>query len=468
MADPKVLQGAAFRLNAGNTVNLPPSGGDWLGEDTFMALAGAYMFPHFSIGNAVNVETEEDNSVIGRAFMSTPRMTGKMIDNPISCYDRFEGLDDYDYWNWGFCNDLKKVIVFKGADPATAFVGGAIPAAGELAYEDATAGTPQIFTFVRHETTKTEPGVEEHLYVFTPDTGVTAPDPTPAGTLIQTSAPATNNFTYTEHSVVLEEKLFEIDSLGRQLREYTTPEIAMDDYVAGKKNPFASVAKRFTPYDMEFDNVVSSGFTWSTSAPGGAKLEGNFLSPRQRRNSTTQSSPNWTLPDGLENNRSVPFHHQMQFWIGTDPSSLECLGMTELSYEVTPPLEKIQTTKSGLSLAEPYIEGKYTVGLTGTVGRHSVETYQNYRDLQTLVVAKIKMSQGYNVKTVYFKECNIIASGPDDTNVASEPLQMGVGYARAADDQWATTELTNHTQIHESPAVMLVRSPSSVNPMFKE
>ena len=434
-----------------------------LGEDdTIQDLTtDNWAFPWINFGNAVTINTEEDNSVTTKMFKANPRMIGKMVSNSITYKDRFEGMERFEYWTWQFENNPIGVMVFKAtaSDPW----GGNTPTVG-MVYED-TAGTPNEFTYLRTEQVKYDDGVVSNLYVFRNDSDVAAPQDTPAGTL--TRQGGTETFVYTEHSGKKYEHLYELDGSGRRLRPYNTAEQAITGWEADDvKNPFCTLAKRMTQYDILYKTALATGFTWTCSSPGLAEIEVPYVAYEEKRGD--YSSESWTLIDELTDNFNVPAHYQCRFKIGVDPDNLVELGMSEMSLAVAIPMQIIQDTISGLYAATPFVEGKADIALTGTIARHDVQTYQEYRDNQTPLVAKIEMHRGYDMKEFLFKKLNIIGSGPNDDDVAAEPLEVGVGWVTDANDPWDDNELYAWTQVQESPVVCILRNDSNVNQMFLE
>ena len=460
-ANPRIFQKAAFRMNAGNTANLPPSGGGWGSGDDIQSLVGNYAQPWLTFGNGVNIGTEEDNSVTDNAFMSTPVLITKTVDNPLSFSDRFNGINRLHLWCWGFENDVKPVMVFVGS--ATPW-GVSEPAAGTL-FEDSTAGTTQKFTFLRTEVFKNTSNVDIYHYVFANNDPATAPDPTPAGTLTEVGGGG-ETFTYTAHSAPMYEHLFELESNDRQLREYSTAEQAMTDFVAGKRNLLATLAKRFKSHDVTYPDALCRSFNWSMSSPGLASIETNFLAFREDRDQAVTSA-GWDFPADLTNNSNVPTHTQTSFRIGATPATVVEICLSEMGLNVDIPLQQIQDTCSNENLAVPVLEGKYSIGQTGTISRYDVDTYQDIRDAQSTVVTQTVSHKGYLMKEFLVSEATIPEADPTDDEVAMQALVLGVGFVPLANDPWAT-HLFGNTRLQNSPVVLRTRDFDPQNSMFEE
>lgn len=459
-ANPKIFQKGAFRLNAGNTVNLPPSGGGWGSGDDLASLVGDFATPWLTFGNTLDIGTEEDNSITDNAFMSTPVLISKTVDNPLSFYDRMEGINRLQFWMWGFENDVKKVMVFVGTLTPWST---SEPAAGTL-FEDQT-GTTQKYDFLRTEVFKDSNGNSFFHYVFTNVGDTAAPSGTPSGTLDEIGGTSIV-FTYSAHSAAMYEHLFEIEKNDTDLREYTAAEQAMDDFVAGKRNLYATLGKRFKDHDTLYEDALCRSFSWTLSAPGLAQIETNFLAFTENKDEAVTSA-GWDFPANLTNNRNVPRHIDLTFRIGATPATLSDICMSELGLSVAKPLQQIQDTCSGENLAVPILEGKYDIAQTGTIARYSLKTFQTIRDAQTTVVTQTVMHQGFLMSEFLVSEANIIEAGPNDDDVSAEPLVLGIGFVPLASDPWAI-HLFGNTRLQNSPVVRRQRDFNPVNSMFEE
>jgi len=430
----------------------------WGGSTGVVALGAGDAFPWTSFGNKLNVDTEEDASVTTKAFKSTPRMIGKNVDNPVGFYGRYKSINRFNYWMFGFENVVQEVVVCRGgADPFDTD-----PAIGDVG-ED-THGVPKDFRFLRSETTRTET-----LYIFeTMDSAVVT------GLTISGTGTATWVFTLTSASAIMYEHLYELDGVGRRFRAYTLAERAVHTslYANDRRNLQATFGKKMDQYDLRYQNSMCKNFGLKITAAGMAMWESNYMGYTEARGD--YSSDAWTLATGLSNTTLVPAHMEYRFSIGetitegTDGaiSGLTELGMSDINLEVQTPLQAIQDTISGLSFAEPVLEGAYGIRMLGTISRHSIQTYQTLRDAQTLVRAHLIANQGNYMQEIMVKEATLSESGPDDSDVAAEPLALEVGYVEGS-SQWSTF-LNDVTETQDSPILYRVRDDSSVNAMLAQ
>lgn len=457
---PKIFQTGAMKMEYGlDGVN---QSGGWLDTNSARTLGASDAFPWTSFGNAVNIAKEEDNSVTTKAFKTNARMVGKTVENALAFPARFKGLNRFHYWMWGFENAIQEVVVFKAA--ATPF--SAAVAAGET-FQDVDLNN---YLFLRVEKIR---GVDaaQYLYIFEATDSVA---PTLAtGTLTETGGDATT-FDFTSHSAVMYEHLFEIDSEGRAYRNYTTAEQSATGAIAtDKRNLMCTLAKRMKTYDLRYRGAVSKGFSFKCSAAGLAMWESTYMAYEEQRGD--YSSDTWTLTDGLCDNKLVPAHFELRFQIGEtityddgEITGLELLGLTEVDLTVDTPLQTLQDTVSGLSIVEPELEGKYDIQVTGTISRHSSNVYQQYRDDQTELVAHLAANQGWYMQEFMFKKCTLSSAGPDEGDIAQEPLSMDAGFVcDETENQFATNWLYGITETQKSPVLFRVRDDSNVNSMLQ-
>jgi hypothetical protein len=385
-------------------------------------------------------------------------MIGKKIDNPLSMYARFAGLNKLHYWMWGFENSVKPVMAFVGAFSVPPVVG--------TVYTDNAVAVGE-YTYLRAESAKAADGsTNVTLYIFSVDHANTTGPVLQAG--IATGPLATGHIDFTAHSTIMYEHLYELDAFGRQLRDYRTAEQAVTDeegvvlYAAGdKKNLTATGAKRMTEYDIRYRNMLCKSFNFKCASPDLASWETNYLGFDEARGD--YDSDTWTLPTDLKTNTTVPAHYQLQFQVGRLESSLVALGVTDISVEVGIALQSLQDTVSGLYIAEPIFEDKYDIKVSGTISRHSSETYQGYRDNQDRLVARVGMNYGYYMQEILVNAATLSDAGPNDDNVAREVLALDVEDTGA--NAWAV-HLTGNTLIHKSPIVFRVRDFDPINQMF--
>jgi len=450
---PKIFETGAMKMEIGKTTNQSKGWGD---VDSAQPLGSEDAFPWLSFGNSVNIGLEEDKSITTKAFKSTPVIVTKTIENPISMNGRYKGLDRFHYWFMGFENVVKTVAVFSSTaiDPW----GGTPPAIGDT-YISVDSDS---FTYLRTEETNAG-----KLYIFSADD-----DAVPllaTGDLINGS----DRFTFTAHSPVLYEHFLELDSKGRRFRTYDSAErTALGIATAtDKRNLMATLGKRMANYDIRYANAMAKGFNFKVSAPGLCEWESTFMAFVEERGNYNSSA--WTLKPGLCDNSLVPAHFQMTFQLGEslgltngEITGLTKLGLSEFSMNVETPMQSIQDFISGLSIAEPVLEEPYSVGLEGTISRHTVSDYQVIRDEQTKVCARMAMNQGWFMQEWLFKEVTIQESGPDDGSVAQEPLKMTSSFVCANTHKF-TDWIHGNSELQSSPIIFRVRNDNPDNEMLK-
>ena len=455
---PKIFETGAMKPEYGlDTVNQSDG---WGAVNSPRTLGANDAFPWLSFSNKVTIGTSKDDSVITRAFETTPRMTSTTIDNPVSFYARVKGMNRFHYWMFGFENLIKEVVAFKaGTSPFTAAV-----TPGD-AFVDVSTNN---FTFLRTETIRNLDGTTDYIYVFEADDSVAPALQT--GTL--TCSSPSNTFTFTSHSGVMYEHLYELDSYGRRYRLYTSAEQSLLSLAAtDKRNLMATFAKRMASYDLRYKNAMCKNFALKSSSPGLAQFDCTFMAFTEERGD--YSSSTWTLLSGLGNASLIPAHFEYRFAIGTAIAlhsdgyitGLTDLGLTDFNLGVEIPLQSIQDIISGLTIAEPVIQGKYGIKMTGTISRHTVNTYQGYRDAQTPLVAHLVTNQGWYMQEVMIKKATLDDAGAGDEDVAAEALSLNPGFVDGASE--FTEWLEGITEIHDSPILLRIRDDSNVNEMIQ-
>jgi len=457
---PKIFQTGAMKVEPGIDAGTPSDG--WGEAVGVQALGALDAFPWINFSNKLAIGVTEDDSVITRAFKTTPRMTSKTVDNPVSYYARYKGMNRFHYWMFGFENLVKEVVAFKaGVSPFNAAV-----TPGDV-FVDTDLND---FAFLRTETVRNVNGTTSYIYIFE---AIDSVSPTLQTGQMTCSSPA-NTFDFTSHcgiaGSVMYEHLYEIDSLGRRYRLYTTAEKALLTLAAAdKRNLMATFAKRMAGYDLRYKNAMCKNFALKCSAAGLASWDCNLMAFSEERGD--YSSADWTLLTGLDDASLIPAHFEYRFGIGTAIAlhadgyieGLIDLGLSDFSLDIETPMQSIQDIISGLSIAEPVLEGKYGIKMTGTISRHTVQTYQGYRDAQTPVVAHLVANQGWFMQEVMIKKATLDDAGAGDEDVAAEALSLNPGYEAAGHE--FTEWLEAVTEIHESPVLFRVRDNSNVNEM---
>ena len=468
---PKIFQTGAMKMEKGRGVDKSLGWGDTSAAQPLGALDA---FPYLNFGTSVTINNEEDQSVTTKAFKTTPRMVGKMIENPLSFNGRFAGLNAFYYWMFGWENPAVPVIVFKaGEDP---FVQDGDPRAPEVGetyqYEWDDDGTPAFvdLVFVRIESSRTD-----KYYVF-------SVDPDEVGHITQEGTasftpPAEDPvvFTFTSHSAAMFEHLYELDASGRRYREYNTVEATiLDDLIdeGDRKNLMTTLGKRMSQYDIRYANSMIQDFGYKFEAAGLAEWEGNFKAYLEERGD--YASETWTLKPGLCDGQLTPAHFEHRFFIGPmdsvgmengELSGLDELAASSFNLAVGIPLQVLQDTVSGLSIAEPELEGKYDISLTGTISRHTSQTYQQYRDSQERVCAYLSAHQGWYMQEFMIKEAVISEAGPDDGDMAAEPLNLSAGFV--CSETHPFSDWVGMSEAQQSPVVYRVRDFNPITEMVR-
>lgn len=450
-ATPKIFETGAMKVEAGLST-APHQSEGWGDTLAAQTLGTDDAFAWLSFGNSVSIATEDDKSITTKAFKSSPRLIGKTIENALSMSGRFKGLNRFHYWMWGFENVVKSVVAFKGSTSSDPF-GGNAPTVGD-SYLDGI----DTYTYLRTENVR-----DDKVYVF----GATTAPSSQSGTLDNGG----NTFDFTSHSGQMYEHLYELDASGRRYRKYTTAErtalgLGTDD----ARNLMCTLGKRMSNYDIRYANAMCKSFNYKVAAAGTSTWEANYMAFKEERGSF--NSENWTLTDGLCDNQLVPAHFETRFAIGEnlnvvngEITGLTDLGLTDFDMGVETPLQSLQDFVSGLSIAEPVLEGAYNISLSGTISRHTVETYQNFRDDQNKLVAHLVSNQNWYMQEMMFKEVLISEAGPDDGDVAAEPLKMSSSFVCADTNQFTNDWLYDNTELQKSPILFRVRDYSPTNQM---
>jgi len=369
-------------------------------------------------------------------------------------YARFKGLGRFHYWMWGFENVVKSVVAFKGSTTTDPF-GTDVPEPGDI-YTDMSGD----YIYLRTEKIR-----NDKIYVFR----TTATEPAAQTGILSGGV---DDFTFTSHSGIMYEHLYELDASGRRYRRYNTAEqTQMGVGATDARNLMATFAKRMANYDIRYKNAMAKSFNYKVSAAGLAQWESNYMAYEEERGD--YASETWTLTPGLCDNQLVPAHYEIRFAIGEDLAvvggeitGLTDLGLTDFDMAVETPLQSLQDFVSGLSIAEPVLEGAYSVMLNGTISRHTVETYQQFRDDQTKLVAHLATNQNWYMQEMMFKEVLISEGGPDDGDVAAEPLKMSASFVCAETNAFTADWLYGNVELQQSPVVMRVRDYSDQNEML--
>ena len=445
MATPKFFETGAMKLEMGLNPGTPSNG--WNGAANAGAprtLGSSDSFPWVEFGNNMSIKTKEDDSVTTRAFKSAPRKVGEDVDLSIGYYNRFNGMDHFFYWMFGFENTPLDVVAFKGAWD------GAVPEPGDT-FEDTDSND---FTFLRSEVVDSS----VTLLIFEL-TGGSAPT-LQTGTLTHIAGTG-SDLVFTEHSGLQYEHLFELDASGRRYRNYTVAEAAVEGVtVADKKNLMCTLAKRMDAYDLRYKNAMCKSFSLSNSPDDVGSWSASFLAPTEERGSFGSAS--WTLPANMDTLDNTIAHYQTSFEIGVDEDNLVSLGMGAVDVSVDVPTKVERIMGSGFAIAEPLLEGKYDIKMTGTIARHDVETYQTYRDDWTSVIVRMRSFYGWQMQEILVEDAKLSQAGPDNGDIAAEPIELSIGFKQTT--VW-TKHLHGTQRIQQSPLLLRVRNNNPVNSM---
>ena len=456
-ATPQMFQKMAMQMEGGKS-GTGQSGG-WGASDSFQTFGAGDSVPYLNFETTPEILTKLDESITDSAFPAQPRLVGKNISKPISFYDRYFALNRFYYWMFGFENIPVKVKCFKaGAAPWSI----AEPEAGTVYTQDAGTNT---FTYLRKENVRDTDGNTTWLYIFRDDDTST---PTASGILTEDND--TPTFTYTAVSGVLYEHLYELNTSGRHMRNYTTAEQAVTGWAMGDKlNLMATFGKRMSDYDQRIQNALCKSWSWKVTGGDLSQFDCGYVGYSLDQGDYSSSA--WTLPAGLDDNLNVPPSHETQFKLGTifegASEDMVSLGLSEATLNVEMALDEIQTLLSGVWLANPIMGDKYAMAMTATIVRHDGQTYETARDNQTLMCAQIISNMGYYMREILIKGATITTAGPDNSKVAAEPLGLGIGKVSQANTPFTSTgHLYGNAEIQQSPILARIRNASAVNEMF--
>jgi hypothetical protein len=220
---------------------------------------------------------------------------------------------------------------------------------------------------------------------------------------------------------------FALDAKSRNLRSFTAEEITAlgGHYLAGdKKSPFATMAKKINDeYGFRYANTLVGDFSFECTSADAFHVKTAIMAPLQLRVANPVPA---TMAFDCEATSlgNVPMHYQSIFRLATIGQTLKEYGITDSSVQFTVPLNKIQTSTSGINLAEPFMEGKYKLTGSMTIGRHEEQALQGYRDGNTNMYGDVVLVQGWNIQQFHLKQFTLNEAGPDEGAVAAEPLAL--------------------------------------------
>jgi hypothetical protein len=127
---------------------------------------------------------------------------------------------------------------------------------------------------------------------------------------------------------------------------------------------------------------------------------------------------------------------------------------------VTIPMQKVQDTISGLYINEPQIEGKYAFEGSTTVTYNKGTKFRRIRDTQAYAHARVSSYRGAEMQELLIKKFRLKKAGPDNGNVAAEPLEMNISGScgNHAFTEWLTYAAGVNPEVYESAVVMRCRN----------
>jgi len=445
MANPKMFQKGAFKLESNSSDGW---GGD---KATFGANDG---FPWITFDNSLGTETAENESVLDRAFKSNPRKVKELPENPLSAYVYFSQLRNFLYWCLGYENDPNEVVVVKVAtstDPCSS------SEVGEV-FSDGT----NDFLYVRSE----KQSSSMYQIIFEPSSSSQVPDGstmTGADNADEISSGDIDSISDTMY-----EHILELDSRGRQMRTLSSSEYnSLDDFGStDKKTLQATLCKKMENYDLLYKNAMSKSFSLSASPGGLMQINSDFVAYNEERVALSRPSDTYDLISALATLDNVIAHYQCKFELGETESGLTELGIGEFNLNAENPLNMEQSTLSGYSVDSPILSAPYNVSLSATIQRHSAQTWQTIRDNWTSVVGKLSAWYGFKLFKVVIEEGKINTAGPDNSDVAKEPLELNAGYVSASNwTDWSAGQSGSIDPSQRSPLKVVIRDTDNTNSM---
>lgn len=463
-SNPKIFQTVAYKQEQGLPTGLTPQSKGW-GDPASWQVPGANdAFPYLELGNQIETVKVQDNSITTGADKSANRRVGEKIDKPFNFHPRFYGIDFWLYWMFGYVNNANTVVVFTaGASPWSTTE----PDVGTV-FLDTTVPTPLEFTYHRTFKGKDHRGDVVNYYVFSHPTDV----PLLAAGDLTEEAPGTRTFTYTAHSTLKYERLYELDKNGQFHREFTAFEKAnLDEYAPNDgaiKNTMVTLCKKFTSHDVRFANSICR--SWELDCPSAdlMQFKTNFLAWKEDRSASPHGwgSDTWTVPAHLVPNNNIPAAYQAIIELGTELSNLQTVCPSDFNISCTIPFQQIQTLCSGMSIADPVLEGYYDIMFRATIARYNEMTFQNWRDADQLLFARVGMNSGFDSMEFMLKNIVLDEAGAGEGDVAEEVISGSLSKCAPADDIFAGDWLHGLTQHQDRALILRTINNMPVNPMF--
>jgi len=440
----KVLQKGAFRLNPGDASNTQ----GW-GTYSGATLASNMAFPWIEFSKGQSNTFLVDNSISSAGFEDAPRLVSKYVEKSIGMNLRHSDLNNFLYWCMGIENTVKSVCVFVISGTPTVE-----PTAGATYTHNSVT-----YTFARREIVKSTT-----FHVFTSSAVPVAV----SGTLTKVTGTGDATLSFSAHSTLLYEHLFELDALTRHIVAPTTAEQAITGYQAGdRKNRTATMGIAMGPLDFYYRDAMVKKFSLKSSAGQFLQLMADFCAYQEMRGDYNNSG--WTYPAGLSNPASILLHSDLHVKIGAGPSggnigTQTIVGVTDWALDVNIPLRLEQDTVSGVNMSEPVMEGKYGIDLVLNLSRYSADTYQTVLDNYSDVSVQIQALSGYNMFEVLVGQAKIVEAGPTYEPVSRDSLKLAPFYSTDTLSGWLGS--TAPARVENSPILIRTRNATSANQMY--
>lgn len=266
------------------------------------------------------------------------------------------------------------------------------------------------------------------------------------------------------------EHLFELDPHERHFTAYRTAEQTAGDYdPTDRKNRAMTIAFKRGPNDHRYHHVMCTGFTFSSSSDDGfVRWSSKGISPSEGRDDYDSST--WTLPTTLQGSALDVLHRHCTVSLKPQAGSFVDLAVSDWEISVDIPLNMSRDTVSGLYLAEPVFEGKYTINASITLSRHSADTYLAYRDdwSGAKLAMKIVASTGSYSMEFYLPEMRISDTAPTGDDVPKQPITFQTGPVNADTANIFATEIADSVLIQNGNFFVITNNTNSVNEMRRE
>lgn len=421
-------------------------------------------FPYLDFEHDFEPVLERDTSVISKAFQIGEREVGRMLDRSLNFVNRFEGNGKQYAWMYGWEGKTKPIVVFK-IDTRT----NGVP--GIDIFEDASLNQ---YTLLRQYQVKLITGRIQHYAVLEASvSGSTPPDQIGVLTDVNTTATDINFTGFAE----MYEHLYEVSDDGKLFRDFRPSEITAlgNQYQAGdKRTCMASMAKKFPSYSFRFQNTKCYKFGYKWSAAKFVDINTNWLGYLQERIKTTDpeyAKLNFDMTCSQIESNNIVAHNQARFEFAEDTISYEgtnmgFYGVTDANLDFEIPLQKQQDTESGLSIVDPVLNGSIAITSSITVTHSVDETFQQWRDDRTSLCGRISSSFGYHSQEILLKKFKLPKAGPDNGDVAAEPLELSIELACGSHpfEEWLS-DANGNPEVMGSPVVFRVVDQNPYNEM---